>query len=216
MSGISSLKLNTNVAIATDNAKVQPKKEETQAKDSANLGKDNVKTSGVQKSPVWEGVKLETKKGALTGAAAGAIGLGGITWGAGKIIEVFNAEKTVFGTFGAKGVLITAGVGLAAGAILGAGSGAVNGAVTGKIVDASKKAADANGTDAKEHTKKTAATIGAIAGAGYGVKSGLELSSHVTNVPAKIAITVGVAGLGAYTGAKSLEAIATKIYDKSQ
>ncbi len=214
MSGIG---LNTNVGgivqVEKDNTKVvntQPKVEEKKA----TIAGDSLQTSGLKKDPVWEGVKLETKKGVKVGLIGGAAG-GAVITALGVGITTSMITKVAPGT-AVKAILIGAGIGAGVGALGGAFTGAVDGAVTGKIVEHSAKKAEANGTDAGAEVAKTAKIVGAVAGAAYGAKSAWDLSKSFSNPYAKAGIAVVSVGVGTLVGAVAAEKAAGAIYNKSK
>lgn len=182
------------------------------AKANSGLSKsDNLKTSGLSKNPVWEGVKLGAKEGAveglkygpIAGAAGAAVLAGSINWiGTGK----FNPMA-----LGGKFILGGAALGLAAGPALGAYAGAREYGKAGIAVGVGVEHAKATGGDEAKSAKKAGQYLGAASGAVKGAYEGLKLSKSMST-QAKVGVTVGFAALGAAGGYVAGGVLADKVY----
>lgn len=206
VSAAQSLELKTSKPVQATQVKGEP------AKVNSNLGSDNLKTSGLNKNPAWEGIKLGAKDGLkaglITGPIAGAAGVALISTG----ISLISSGKVNPLLLGGKSLLVGAGVGLAAGAVLGPIYGARDYGVTGVAVDKASK----NGEDSAKAAKKAGQMLGAAGGAVKGGIEGFKLAKGMANPYAKVGVTAGFALLGATGGAVTGGIIANRVYNVSK
>lgn len=190
---------------------------EALVKVSSNLNQsDNLKTSGLSKNPVWEGVKLGAKDGLKTGAVVGPLaGVVTVALVAG-VAGAFNGKGFSPMYFGASALLKGAAAGLVFGAVTGSLSGAADYGTKGVAVGIAAEKATKNGEDSSKSAKKAGQMLGATGGAVKGGFEGFKISKGMANPYAKVGVTAGFAVLGATTGYFAGGAIANKVYNASK
>lgn len=212
---MSNVSLTPSIAtVSNDSVKVNVQKPVINESKKVSIPSDSLKTSGIRKDPVWEGVKLGAKDGlkngllggAIGGAAVTAIGIGAMTWiGSGKFSPLaLGVKPLVYGTLG--GTLV--------GGTIGVVSGVAEKGLTGVVVKGAVKQSDNSNTE--ETVSKAGKRLGLGLGAAAGAYNGYQLSKSFSNPYAKAASITIATGLGALAGAKASETVANKIYQQSK
>lgn len=214
---MSNVSLTPSIAtVSNDSVKINVQKPVINETKKVSIPSDSLKTSGIKKDPVWEGVKLGAKDGlkngllggAVGGATITAIGIGAMSWiGSGKFSPLaFGVKPLVYGTLG--GSLV--------GGTIGVVSGVAEKGLTGVVVKGAVKQSEKSNSNTEETVSNAGKRLGLGVGAAAGAYNGYQLSKSFSNPYAKAASITIATGLGALAGAKASESIANKIYQQSK
>ncbi|MFN8673733.1 MAG: hypothetical protein U0457_16855 [Candidatus Sericytochromatia bacterium] len=217
---VNALRATSSIAqIKTDTIKVAPKTTTEKPEVAQSLQKgDSLKSSGLSKNPVWEGVKLGAKQGAKDGLIIGPLA-GAATVATMAVGISLLAEGKVNPLFlGGKAIAAGAGVGLVVGPVLTAYDYAKKGAEGGVAVAVGVERAKRTGQDESSSVKTTGQVLGAVSGAAKGAYRGFKHSGEfgVTSTQGKIAVAAAGALLGAGGGYMLGGYVAEKVYKVSK